>query len=109
MEWCRFTGCNLLWDVWMSLHCGSVELRTQDVANRIALEPTPMIPENQCTSCKQPSRSVWRDDSDIRVHSSTPRFWQIFGAKSTLKHLQLQFKTQHDVEVIGNLVRFGSD
>ena len=68
-----------------------------------------MAPENQWTSCRQPSRSSGGSEAEVGAHSFAPGFGQILDPQPALQHLQLQVEAQHDMEIVRHLIGFGAD
>lgn len=109
MQAIEFTLPNVVWDLRVRFERRGVELRAQDIAQRIALE------DAADEACKpmhvlQDAIAVIRGaDAKIRFEAFVPGFGQVFDSQLAFQHLQLEVEAQHDVQVVGHLVGVGAD
>lgn len=93
----------------MGPHRRGVDLRTEDVADGVAVELAADEVAVPVHVLQTAVAIVGRYDAEIGLHGGAPSLGQIFHAQSAFEQLELEVEAQHDVQIVGDLIGIGAD
>ena len=93
----------------MGLERRAVELRAQDIAERISLERAADYAAIPVDILQDAVAVIWRDNSKVCFEAFVPGFGQVADRQGAFEQLQFKIEAQHDMQVVGHLVCVGAD